>query len=62
MSRRLNKEIREAAIGGSYVRRILAGLDQSELARLARVHITTIVRLESFDADSYAGNRERSRR
>jgi predicted transcriptional regulator len=33
----------------------LAGLDQSELARLAKVHITTIVRLEAFDANEVNG-------
>jgi hypothetical protein len=37
------------------VGRILAGLDQSELARLAKVHITTVVRLEAFDAQTMRG-------
>jgi predicted transcriptional regulator len=35
--------------------RILAGLDQSELARLAKVHVTTIVRLEAFEAQQVRG-------
>jgi predicted transcriptional regulator len=35
--------------------RILAGLDQSELARLAKVHVTTIVRLEAFEANQVRG-------
>ena len=35
--------------------RILAGLEQAELARLAKVHITTIVRLEGFGAESVRG-------
>jgi predicted transcriptional regulator len=35
--------------------RILAGLDQSELARLAKVHVTTIVRLEAFEAHQVRG-------
>jgi predicted transcriptional regulator len=35
--------------------RILCGLDQSELARLAKVHVTTIVRLEAFDAQPVRG-------
>jgi hypothetical protein len=30
-------------------------LDQSELARLAKVYITTIVRLEAFDAQQVHG-------
>ena len=40
---------------GRLVPRILAGLDRSELARLAKVHITTIVRLEAFDAQQVRG-------
>jgi hypothetical protein len=35
--------------------RILAGLDQSELARLVRIHVTTIVRREGFDAQKVRG-------
>jgi transcriptional regulator with XRE-family HTH domain len=35
--------------------RILAGLDQSELAKLSKVHPTTIIRLEAFDAESVRG-------
>jgi predicted transcriptional regulator len=35
--------------------RILAGLDQSELAKLAKVHVTTIVRLEAFEAQQVRG-------
>jgi predicted transcriptional regulator len=35
--------------------RILAGLDQSKLAKLAKVHITTIIRLEGFDAHPVGG-------
>ena len=31
------------------------GLDQSELAKLAKVHPTTIIRLEAFDAHSVRG-------
>jgi hypothetical protein len=30
-------------------------IDQSELARLAKVHITTIVRLEAFDKQEVRG-------
>ena len=40
---------------GRLVPRILAGPDRSELARLAKVHITTIVRLEAFDAQQARG-------
>jgi predicted transcriptional regulator len=36
--------------------RILVGLNQSELARLAKVHITTIVRLKRFDAKPVSGH------
>ena len=35
--------------------RILADLEQAELARLAKVHITTIVRLEGFGAQPVQG-------
>ena len=35
--------------------RILAGLDQSELAKLSKVHSTTIIRLEAFDAQPVRG-------
>ena len=40
---------------GRLVPSILAGLDQSELARLAKVHVTTIVRLEAFEAHQVRG-------
>jgi predicted transcriptional regulator len=35
--------------------RVLAGLEQSDLARLAKVHVTTLVRLEAFDASPVRG-------
>ena len=40
---------------GGWFQRILAGLDRSELARLAKVHITTIVRLVAFNAQQVRG-------
>ena len=40
---------------GRLVPRILAGLDRAELARLAKVHITSIVRLEAFDVQQVRG-------
>jgi predicted transcriptional regulator len=36
--------------------RILAGLDQTDLAKLAKVHPTTIIRLEAFDAAPVRGH------